>query len=164
MPKTASKTRWHDVIEAGRGEQLVRQARYGAQRAEAAPLPEGLHPAVRESLSRAGIDGLYSHQAEAFEVAMGGPVIVTTGTASGKSLCFHLPVLDTLAGSPGATALYLYPTKALARDQEASVRALLSEAGLPIPAIVYRRPSPRRRPTRSACSGRSRRPGCPRWR
>jgi DEAD/DEAH box helicase domain-containing protein len=46
-------------------------------------------------------------------------------------------VLDTLARNPGATALYLYPTKALARDQEASVRALLSEAGLPIPAIVY---------------------------
>src|SRR5688572_24745978 len=97
MPKAVTKTRWSDVIEAGRGEQLVTQARYGAQRAEAAPLPEELHPALRESLARAGIDDLYSHQAEAYEAATSGPVIVTTGTASGKSLPFNLPVLETMA-------------------------------------------------------------------
>jgi DEAD/DEAH box helicase domain-containing protein len=124
MPKIASKTRWHDVIEAGRGEQLVTQARYGAQRAEIAPLPEGLHPALRESLARAGVDGLYSHQAEAYETAMSGPVIVTTGTASGKSLAFNLPVLETLARDPRARALYLYPTKALAQDQARKLHEL----------------------------------------
>ncbi len=62
---------------------------------------------------------------------------MATPTASGKSLCFHLPVLETLAREPDASALYLYPTKALARDQEASLRALIAESSLAIPAVVY---------------------------
>lgn len=103
-----------------------------------APFPADLHPGLTGALRRRGIEQLYAHQAEAIAAARRGEhVVIATPTASGKSLCFHLPVLDTLAGSPGATALYLYPTKALARDQEAGVRALLAEAGLPIPAIVY---------------------------
>src|SRR5688572_1692258 len=124
MPKAATKTAWADVIEAGRGEQLVTQARYGAHPAEPAPLPEGLHPALVEALARGGVDGLYSHQAEAFEAALQGPVIVTTGTASGKSLAFNLPVLETLARDPRARALYLYPTKALAQDQARKLHEL----------------------------------------
>ena len=124
MPTAAAKTPWSDVIEAGRGEQLVRQARYGAKPAETTALPDELHPALRESLARAGIDELYSHQAEALEAAMAGPVIVTTGTASGKSLAFNLPVLDTLARDPRARALYLYPTKALAQDQARKLHEL----------------------------------------
>ncbi len=103
-----------------------------------APFPRDLHPGLTDALRRRGIEQLYTHQADAVAAARRGEnVVIATPTASGKSLCFHLPVLDTLAANPGATALYLYPTKALARDQEASVRALLAEAGLPIPAIVY---------------------------
>jgi DEAD/DEAH box helicase domain-containing protein len=124
VPKTAAKTPWRDVIEAGRGEQLVRQARYGARPAETVPVPEELHPELRESLERGGIGELYAHQAEAFEAAMQGPVIVTTGTASGKSLAFNLPVLDTLARDRRARALYLYPTKALAQDQARKLHEL----------------------------------------
>jgi DEAD/DEAH box helicase domain-containing protein len=124
MPKTASKTPWHEVIEAGRGEQLVRQARYGARPPETVPLPDAVHPELREALERSGVGELYSHQAEAFEVAMRGPVIVTTGTASGKSLAFNLPVLDTLARDRRARALYLYPTKALAQDQARKLHEL----------------------------------------
>jgi len=124
MPKTAAKTPWRDVIEAGRGEQLVRQARYGARPAETSPVPDELHPELRASLERAGIGELYSHQAEAFDAAMQGPVIVTTGTASGKSLAFNLPVLDTLARDRRARALYLYPTKALAQDQARKLHEL----------------------------------------
>jgi DEAD/DEAH box helicase domain-containing protein len=124
VPKTAAKTPWRDVIEAGRGEQLVRQARYGAKPAETTELPDELHPALRESLVRSGVGELYSHQAEAFGAAMAGPVIVTTGTASGKSLAFNLPVLDTLARDPRARALYLYPTKALAQDQARKLHEL----------------------------------------
>src|SRR5688500_7188400 len=124
MPKTAAKTPWRDVIEAGRGEQLVRQARYGARPAETAPLPGELHPALSECLEGAGIGRLYAHQAEAFHAAMRGPVIVTTGTASGKSLAFNLPVLDTLARDRRARALYLYPTKALAQDQARKLHEL----------------------------------------
>src|SRR5436190_1267012 len=117
MATTRTKMPWDDVLELGRGEQLVAQSRFGAQRAEAVPVPEALHPALAEALARTGVEELYSHQAEAYESAMRGDTIVTTGTASGKSLAFNLPVLDTLARDPRARALYLYPTKALAQDQ-----------------------------------------------
>src|SRR3546814_12209458 len=69
------------------------------------------------ALNKQGIEQLYSHQAEAFEAAFAGPTIVTTGTASGKSMCFNLPVLETLLADPMARALYLYPPKALSQDQ-----------------------------------------------
>jgi DEAD/DEAH box helicase domain-containing protein len=64
-------------------------------------------------------------------------VVVATPTASGKSLCYHLPVLDALARSPRACALYLFPTKALARDQEESVRGWLTATGLSHGAVTY---------------------------
>ena len=85
-------------------------------------MPEALPATVRESLVMRGIESLYSHQALAWEAATRGEhVVVTTGTASGKSLAFNLPVLAALADEPKRRALYLYPTKALAQDQ---VRAL----------------------------------------
>jgi DEAD/DEAH box helicase domain-containing protein len=79
--------------------------------------PAELHPEALAALERAGIERLYSHQARALHAAWEGPLIVTTGTASGKSLCFNLPTLDVLCRDPHARALYLYPTKALAQDQ-----------------------------------------------
>ncbi|HWI22718.1 MAG TPA: DEAD/DEAH box helicase, partial [Baekduia sp.] len=78
---------------------------------------------LTDALNRQGIERLYSHQAESFESAFEGPTIVTTGTASGKSLCFNLPVIDTLLADPMARALYLYPTKALAQDQARALGA-----------------------------------------
>src|SRR5436190_799063 len=82
----------------------------------------GTHTEI-EALRRAGIDTLYSHQADALEAAWAGPTIVTTGTASGKSLCFNLPTLDVLCRDAKARALYLYPTKALAQDQARAINA-----------------------------------------
>jgi DEAD/DEAH box helicase domain-containing protein len=81
------------------------------------PLPEDVHPALLEALAGVGIETLWSHQADAFESSRQGHTIVTTGTASGKSLAFNLPVLDTLATDFSSRAFYLYPTKALAQDQ-----------------------------------------------
>src|SRR5262245_31708212 len=73
---------------------------------------------IAESLGAHGIARLYTHQVQAIEALRGGlDVVVVTGTASGKSLCYHLPVLERLLDDPAATALYLYPTKALAQDQ-----------------------------------------------
>ena len=115
---------WEAVLEAGRGEQLVAESRLGARRPDTRPLPEDLHPALLKALRARGVSALYSHQAEALEAARGGHTIVTTGTASGKSLAFNLPVLDTLAGDRRARALYLYPTKALAQDQARGLHAL----------------------------------------
>ena len=103
-----------------------------------APVPPNLHPGLRQALATRGIGELYTHQAAAFAAARSGQhVVVATPTASGKSLCFHLPVLDALAREPDASAIYLYPTKALSRDQEAGLRELIGDARLSIPAIVY---------------------------
>ena len=113
---------WDPVLETGRGEELVTTAREGARRGAETPVPDDLHPALLEALG--GIESLWSHQADTLEAARRGHVIVTTGTASGKSLAFNLPVLDTLAGDPRARALYLYPTKALAQDQARGLAAL----------------------------------------
>jgi len=96
-----------------------------------APLPADLRPELAAALARRGIERLYSHQAEAFEaVRSGRHLVVVTPTASGKTLCYNLPVLQRLLESPERRALYVYPTKALAQDQLAELGALKS--GLPI--------------------------------
>jgi DEAD/DEAH box helicase domain-containing protein len=110
---------WDDLLQ---GEELAYLGSEAAREARSTPLPDDLPPALRERLEARGIDSLYSHQAEAWEAAgRGEHFVVTTGTASGKSLAFNLPVLAALAEEPKLRALYLYPTKALAQDQ---VRAL----------------------------------------
>jgi DEAD/DEAH box helicase domain-containing protein len=109
---------WSALLEDGRADgRLVRGASEGPTAATLVDPPADLHPDVLAALGRAGIERLYSHQARALEAAWGGPLIVTTGTASGKSLCFNLPTLEILCRDAHARALYLYPTKALAQDQ-----------------------------------------------
>lgn len=103
-----------------------------------APVPAELSDGLRDALAKRGIERLYEHQATAFAAARARRhIVVATPTASGKSLCFHLPVLQTLAEDPNARALYLYPTKALSRDQEASLGELIHDAGMTTPRIVY---------------------------
>jgi DEAD/DEAH box helicase domain-containing protein len=108
---------WEPLLETGAGEELVAASREPSRPGIVTPLPEDVHPSLRDALAGAGIDALWSHQADALECARRGHTIVTTGTASGKSLAFNLPVLDTLATDLAARAFYLYPTKALAQDQ-----------------------------------------------
>ena len=116
---------WDDLLQAGRDdERLVTQSAVNARSARLVAIPSELHPDVGSTLNGAGIEQLYSHQAEAIHAAWAGPTIVTTGTASGKSLCFTLPTLDVLARDPKARALYLYPSKALAQDQARALHAL----------------------------------------
>src|SRR5215211_6596856 len=116
---------WDELLAAGReDERLVMQAAQNRRAARAVALPAELHPEVAEALLARGIERLWSHQAEALHAAWAGPTIVTTGTASGKSLCFQLPTLDTLCRDARARALYLYPTKALAQDQARSLSAV----------------------------------------
>jgi DEAD/DEAH box helicase domain-containing protein len=115
---------WEEILKRADGEQLVARSRSGARAASHVPVPESLHPDLRAALASAGIEQLYAHQAQTLAAAFEGDTIVTTGTASGKSLAFNLPVLHTLAHDPSARALYLYPTKALAQDQARALHAL----------------------------------------
>ena len=109
-----------------------------ARPARLLPVPDALHPAVREALTSRGISELYSHQAEAVTATLAGEdVAVVTPTASGKSLCYLLPVLDAVARDPDATAILLYPTKALAQDQFQAVRSLAGSAGLELRTFTY---------------------------
>jgi DEAD/DEAH box helicase domain-containing protein len=83
-----------------------------------APFPPDLHPAVRSYFNSKGIAQLYQHQAAAWDEARSGRnVVVVTGTASGKTLCYNLPILNRCLSEPDARALYLFPTKALTQDQ-----------------------------------------------
>lgn len=119
-----------------------------------APFPPGLPTQVAFALRGRGVEQLYDHQAKAFVAAHGASqsfgrevdvrsrdrraaVVVATPTASGKSYCFHLSVLASLIEDPGARALYIYPTKALARDQEANLHELMHASGLSTGAVVY---------------------------
>ena len=103
-----------------------------------------LLPALRQALRSRGIDQLYTHQAAAIDAAQAGEnVVVATSTASGKSLCYTVPVLQSLLTQPQAQALYLFPTKALAHDQLAETAALLSAANLPVPIHSYDGDTPR---------------------
>jgi DEAD/DEAH box helicase domain-containing protein len=116
---------WDELLEAGRvDERLVMQTMQNRRRPRTVSIPDSLHPDVIAALERAGVERLWSHQAEALEAAWAGPTIVTTGTASGKSLCFNLPALDVLSRDARARALYLYPAKALAQDQSRALHAL----------------------------------------
>jgi DEAD/DEAH box helicase domain-containing protein len=118
MAKDRQSQPWSALLDEGRADgRLVREAREGPGAAKLVETPSELHPEVLAALERLGIERLYSHQADALLAATRGPTIVTTGTASGKSMCFNLPTLHVLCEQARARALYLYPTKALAQDQ-----------------------------------------------
>ena len=109
---------WSIALDPARRDGRILSSRDREPReASYAPFPEALDPGLRDALVDSGISQLYSHQAEAWDASREGGLILTTGTASGKSLAFNLPVLDSIASDPKDRAIYLYPTKALAQDQ-----------------------------------------------
>ena len=113
-----------------------------AAEARYAPWPELIDPRLRAALESRGVRQLYTHQAASLEFALSGRnVVVTTPTASGKTLCYNAPVLSTVLADPSARALYLFPTKALAQDQLAELKeltALVNEAAATeISAFTY---------------------------
>jgi DEAD/DEAH box helicase domain-containing protein len=103
-----------------------------------APWPAGLDPRLMHALRSRGVEALYTHQAQALEaIRARRNVCVVTPTASGKTLCYNLPVLDAVARDPTARALYLFPTKALAADQLVELRALADAAELDLKTHTY---------------------------
>ena len=108
--------------------------RQGARAGVYADFPPQLALPLKQSLAAKGIRQLYSHQALAFDYTAGGRnVVVVTPTASGKTLCYNLPVMNRLLADPGARAIYLFPTKALAEDQLQAFH----ESGSEIRAFTY---------------------------
>lgn len=89
-----------------------------------------LHPRLEAALAVLGIERLYLHQAKAIDLARRGEdLVVVTGTASGKTLCYNIPVVEALLADEGAHALYIYPTKALTQDQLRGLMRLLDAGG-----------------------------------
>ena len=128
---------------------VVHHAVLPARPADLVDPPEWLDPRLGRALASRGIDRLYRHQREAIDaVHAGEDVVVVTPTASGKTLCYALPVLQALADDPAARALFLFPTKALGQDQVAEISDLARLAELEVAAATYDGDTPT--PIRSA--------------
>jgi len=109
----------------------ARQARYGG-------FPDSLDPRLGQALAARGISRLYTHQAQATALALAGKdLVVVTPTASGKTACYNLPVLQAMLRDPEARALYLFPTKALAQDQLAELHGLVGELKVDLKTYTY---------------------------
>jgi len=101
-------------------------------------IPDAINPRLQVALQSRGITELYSHQVEAFYAATAGKdVVIATPTASGKSLCYNIPILNHLSQDPSARALYLFPTKALARDQEQRLHGWFQDIKISQGVITY---------------------------
>lgn len=106
--------------------------------AQSEEMPEELSEILKRALERRGISRLYTHQKSSYDQIMKGQSIVAvTPTASGKTLCYNLPVLQSIINDPNARALYMFPTKALAQDQKSEINELIQEAELAINSYTY---------------------------
>ena len=109
----------------------AREARYE-------PFPDSLDPRIPPVLAKRGIYRLYSHQREAYDlVEAGKDICVVTPTASGKTMCYNLPVIESILRDRNARALYLFPTKALSADQNAELNEFISDMGEDVKAFTY---------------------------
>jgi DEAD/DEAH box helicase domain-containing protein len=115
---------------SGYADQIVYVHQVGKRVASYSPTAEPLRPAIEGMLAAGGIDQLYCHQAAAIDhLRSGKNTVVATGTASGKSLCYQIPLIETLLDDPGAKAILMFPTKALCQDQFKAFRTALDSAG-----------------------------------
>jgi len=101
-------------------------------------LPGDISPVLADALASKGIKRLYSHQAMSWRrIRSGHDTVVVTPTASGKTLCYNLPVIQTLLENPASRALYLFPTKALSQDQQAALNDIVLDTGIQIPIYTF---------------------------
>ncbi len=103
-----------------------------------APFPDSMNPRLIQAMKDQGIQSLYSHQAQSWQaIHEGNNVVIVTPTASGKTLCYNMPVIDRILSKPDARALYLFPTKALSQDQVASLQKTVDILGADIKTYTY---------------------------
>lgn len=109
-----------------------------AIQAEFSDFPVDLHPSLLRALGETGIERPYTHQGEAIEAIRSGEhVVITTPTASGKSLCYNVPVIDRILSEPETRALYIFPTKALSQDQYTAAQQLIESTGAAIGTFTF---------------------------
>ena len=109
-----------------------------AREARTMPFPASMDERLKPALARRGIHELYTHQAKSLEaIARGEDVTVVTPTASGKTMCYNLPVLSAILKDPDTRALYLFPTKALSADQVSELYDMIEEMGVDIKTYTY---------------------------
>ncbi len=143
MTTLPAQTSIHDVLNEIKGHpSLARNIAdwkiLPAQPARFAPMPSTMDSAIFAVLKKQGIEKLYTHQAEAIEANLRGEnVVVVTPTASGKTLCYNLPVLQRLVANPESRALYLFPTKALSHDQYGGLYELTRAMGREIKVYTF---------------------------
>lgn len=119
-------------------ENIVHWHTLDGKAAEYEPFPDELHPSLQNALQKRGIEQLYTHQREAFDKAVQGVSFTAiTPTASGKSLCYHLPVLQEIISNKSSRAIYLFPTKALAQDQKTDLNELIEATGEEVLSYTY---------------------------
>ncbi|MGM0828094.1 MAG: DEAD/DEAH box helicase [Bacillota bacterium] len=118
--------------------QIVHWHTIDEKTAQLVDLPLEINEKIKNALQKRGIEKLYTHQHSAFKLAMEGKSFTAvTPTASGKTLCYNLPVLQTIMDNPDARALYIFPTKALAQDQKSELNEIISEAEASINSYTY---------------------------
>jgi len=111
---------------------------FEAQDGSFAPFADRVHPKIRAILERRGIDQLYSHQAKAIDlIRQNHNIVLVTPTASGKTLCYNIPVLQRILEEPETRALYMFPTKALAQDQMHEIHGMIRELEADIRTFTY---------------------------
>ena len=127
-----------EAMQRAEGSPITAIRRQPAREAVTAAFPATVDERLKQVLLDRGVVSLYSHQAEAFErITTGENVTIVTPTASGKTLCYNLPVLNTLLADPHACALYLFPTKALSEDQLEAFHGTVEAMGADIRAFTY---------------------------
>ncbi|RDI43036.1 DEAD/DEAH box helicase [Falsibacillus pallidus] len=137
------KKKLTDIIDYLKGdsqyiERIVHWHTMEEKEAKTDPIPSDIHPSIKDTLSKRGIKELYTHQTSAYSIASQGKSFVAiTPTASGKTLCYNLPVLQSILDSDQSRALYIFPTKALAQDQKSELNELIQESGLSINSYTY---------------------------
>jgi len=128
-------TRWHNDPDFS--ESVIEWRVLPSRAADLLPLPTNLHPALVGALHTSGIQTLFSHQATTFQhVSQGHSLVITSGTASGKSLCYLLPVLNSLLYDTQGRALFLFPTKALTQDQHTRLQNFIAAMPAGSPALA----------------------------
>ncbi|MBB6730348.1 DEAD/DEAH box helicase [Cohnella zeiphila] len=126
------------IQELRKNENVANWQEIEPQEARTSPMPESVDPRIQAALAKRGIEQLYSHQHTAYEtVRRGENVVAVTPTASGKTLCYNLPVLQAIAEDDASRALYLFPTKALAQDQKSELNEIIKEIGIDIKSYTY---------------------------